>query len=274
MAHDDDEFNRYEAHQKLALGIIQEIAKASQAGKPAVIDQKYFAALEAMITNERNDKRFLSMAMELPYFSYLINYEERIGTDQLYQALQTLRTAIGTRLATTLESIYRRNSKRNIDLSKAAIGSRALANACLNYLVNTDSSSYVELATSQFREAKSMTDRLSALSLLVNLEVPERDSCLAQYFDQWKHEPLALDKWFGIQSGSRHPKALDHFKGLLKHPLFNPANPNRAYSVFNGFFTLNPFGLHHSTGEAYKIYADNVIKINKTNPAIASTIAK
>jgi hypothetical protein len=44
-----------------------------------------------------------------------------------------------------------------------------------------------------------MTDQISALSALVDVPGAERDAALAEFYEQWKHEPLVMLKWLGIQ---------------------------------------------------------------------------
>ena len=45
-----------------------------------------------------------------------------------------------------------------------------------------------------------MTDRLSALRLIVETGLPEREQALADFYAAWQHEPLVVNKWFALQA--------------------------------------------------------------------------
>lgn len=56
------------------------------------------------------------------------------------------------------------------------------------------------MCKSRFYAATNMTDQISALAALVEIACPERDAALADFYKQWKHEPLVILKWIGLQA--------------------------------------------------------------------------
>jgi aminopeptidase N len=106
----------------------------------------------------------------------------------------------------------------------------------------------------------------------VHLQAPAREATLQDFYSRWKNDALVIDKWFQVQSSSQHPDVLQHVKALLAHPDFDMHNPNRVYSVFRHFAKSNPNGFHHKSGEGYAIVADYVLRIDATNPQVASVL--
>jgi hypothetical protein len=43
--------------------------------------------------------------------------------------------------------------------------------------------------------------QIGALSALVELSGPERETALAEFYERWKGEPLVVLKWLGLQVG-------------------------------------------------------------------------
>ena len=59
-----------------------------------------------------------------------------------------------------------------------------------------------------------MTDQIAALSALVDVSGAARDTALAEFYEQWKHEPLVMLKWLGIQVNQ---KSLLHDPSFQEH---------------------------------------------------------
>src|SRR5260370_41765976 len=83
----------------------------------------------------------------------------------------------------------------------------------------------------RFHDADNMTDRLSALAILTQAALPERQAALAAFYDRYRGDALVLDKWFALQATVPAPETLDHVKSLQRHPAFSATNPNRIRSL-------------------------------------------
>jgi aminopeptidase N len=275
MMHDTNAFNRFEAHQKLATLVIKKAATEIGQGKKPHIDSSYIEAIKSVLDKPTADKRFLANLVSLPGFTYLINQDELIPVDDLFAGIEFVRQQIGKQLYHHFTKLYADiQSFDDTDMSREAINARELKFRCLLYLAATEDDEAITLAVKQARTSRNMTDSLRALSILADYEFPLRTNLLQEFFNRWQTEHLVINKWFSIQTGSLHPNVLGHFENLLEHPLFNILNPNRVYSVFLTFFSVNPQGLHHPSGKGYKIYADYILKIDQTNSSVAAHLAK
>ena len=58
---------------------------------------------------------------------------------------------------------------------------------------------------------------------------------LDAFYAKWKDEPLVVDKWLAVQSGSRLASTPAEVKRLMSHPAFNLRNPNKVYALIGGF---------------------------------------
>jgi aminopeptidase N len=114
-----------------------------------------------------------------------------------------------------------------------------------------------------------MTDRQGALMVLCGLETPARAELLAEFHARYEANPLVIDKWFSLQAGSLHPKALRHVKALAAHPDFTMANPNRVRALYMAF-AVNPQAFHAADGEGYRMIADLILTLDPKNAQTAA----
>jgi len=117
-----------------------------------------------------------------------------------------------------------------------------------------------------------MTDVVTALANLANIDCPERNEALAVFYEKWKHVPLVMDKWFSVQAMSRLPGALDTVKELTRHSAFNIKNPNKVRALIGAFSQGNPVRFHDPGGAGYVFLADHVLAIDPMNPQIAARL--
>jgi aminopeptidase N len=148
---------------------------------------------------------------------------------------------------------------------------RSLKNLSLVFLASLPEAAH--LAQSQLRRSDNMTDTIAALSALLCSEAPGWQDALEAFERRWRSEPLVMDKWFGLQATMSGPGAVERVRGLLRHPAFNRANPNRVRSVLGTFATSNPTGFHARSGEGYRLVADQVIALDALNPQVAARLA-
>jgi len=140
----------------------------------------------------------------------------------------------------------------------------------LNYLGELGLSG---LAYEQFKSADNMTDSMAALSVLANLDCPERTMALDGFYARWKDEPLVVDKWLAVQAGSRLATALNTVKRLLKHPAFDLRVPNKVYSLIR-VFASNHVRFHAADGAGYAFLADQVLALDALNPQVGARMAR
>lgn len=129
------------------------------------------------------------------------------------------------------------------------------------------------MAMQQFRQAANMTDALGGMRPLVHEENPHRPEVLEAFYQQWRHDPLVLDKWFALQATAPLPGTLDSVRALLDHPAFSIKNPNKVRALIGAFASGNPLCFHAADGGGYEFIADQVLRLNAINPQVAARMA-
>src|SRR4051812_6807204 len=261
LARDDDPFNRWEAGQRLAASIILE-----RNGEPS---RAFMDAMGAIL--EEPDRVFAAEVLMLPAETFLAEQMAMVDPDALHEARNALRRKLATALRKELAATYERLASADAYTPDAAsIGRRALRNQCLGYLTELGEAA---LAYQQFRRADNMTDAMAALSALAQLDCPEREKALEEFYKRWKDEPLVVDKWLAVQAGSRQPDTLVRVKRLLGHPAFDLKVPNKVYALIRTF-SANHVRFHAADGGGYAFLADQVIALNALNPQVAARMAR
>ena len=153
-----------------------------------------------------------------------------------------------------------------------AMAKRALRNLILKYKFSSSPSEAVHLAYDQFQNAKTMTEKLGALAVLVETDRPQREHAIESFYNEYRDYPLVIDKWFGIQAGCARHDTPARVRELMGHSDFNLSNPNRVRALIGAFAMRNLQQFHVLSGEGYQILTDVVLELNKTNPQIASRL--
>ena len=261
LAKDDDAFNRWEAAQRLAAATILE-----KNGEPS---KAFLEALRQVMRDP--DPAFVAEALNLPAETFLAEQMERVDPDRLHESRNKLRRALAAALKDEFRSAYDKlASKGPYSPDAKSIGRRALRNLSLGYLGELGET---RLAYEQFQRADNMTDAMAALSVLANVDCPEREPALAAFYAKWENEPLVVDKWLAVQAGSRLPSTLGRVKELLRHPAFDLKVPNRVYALIRTF-AANHVRFHAASGEGYAFLADQIVALNALNPQVAARMAR
>ncbi|MBL8631541.1 MAG: aminopeptidase N C-terminal domain-containing protein, partial [Rhodospirillaceae bacterium] len=190
----------------------------------------------------------------------------------LYAKREALKRAIGAKHRAALEALYTSKHGGAFMPDAAGAGRRALKNAALAYLAAIQSPETTAKVWAQYQNADNMTDRMAALSLLSELEGPERQRALDAFHTQFKDDAVVLDKWLSTQACSSLPGTLDRVRALLTHPSYEPKNPNRIRALIGGFSVRNPVHFHAADGSGYAFLAQQIIAVDKFNPQTAARL--
>jgi len=267
MAHDSDAFNRWEAGQRLATGLL--LGGANEAPK------SFIDAFGRVLADGPRDPAFAAEALNLPSESTLAEQVEVVDPDALHASRVGVRRQVAAALRKELLSMYGEMTVHGpYSPDAASAGKRALRNLCLGLLMELDDAEIRALCVKQFEAADNMTDAMAALTFLANTDCPERMAALESVYGKWKHEPLVVDKWLSVQATSRLPGTLDEVKRLTAHPAFDIRNPNKIYSLIRAFVAANHVRFHAADGGGYEFAAEQVIAIDKLNPQVAARVAR
>jgi len=275
MAHDGDDFNRWDAAQNLAQRIILGMVEQRAQGESMKVPSGYIEALGRALSDESVDQALLAELLTLPSESYLGDQMEEVDVDGIHAARELLKTQICIDLREDLLQIYRANIEQGAyQPDPADIARRSLKNVCLGYLMQQPDAEVRALCMQQFEAAHNMTDVMAALGALVNTDCAEREQALAAFYAQWKDDPLVLDKWFAIQAISKLPDTPQRVTELRQHAAFSITNPNRVRSLIGAFCSGNPVGFHAIDGSGYTFLADSVLELNSLNPQVAARMLR
>jgi aminopeptidase N len=277
MQHDSDGFNRWEAGQQLSVQVLQELIGQYQRGETLVLDQRLVSALRSVLQNEQLDQAMVAEMLSLPGEAYLTEISEVADVEAIHAAREFARQQLAEALFDLLWQRYQRN--REISRSSAYIAEaehfarRSLQNIALSYLMLSDQPKVLAACLEQFEVCDNMTERLTALAVLVNSSFEEEKAkALASFADFFKDNPLVMDQWFSVQAASALPGALQRVEQLMLHPAFTLKNPNKVRALIGAFAGQNLLGFHQADGSGYRFLADQVITLNALNPQIASRL--
>lgn len=274
LHHDDDAFNRWDAGQKLAYAIIDELIASYNTQQRYHLDERYPQALLHLLKQSQADPALVARILQLPTPQQIAErYTRDIPVEAIVIAHHTLRETLALRLYEALSEKYIALSHEKLmDYNANAAGVRQLQNTCLYYMVHSNNEEGMTQAIAQYHEADNMTNRLAALSVIANREHPTRQLLLDDFYSRWQQDDLVLDKWFGLQSTSELPSTLDTIKDLLKHSSFSYKNPNKVRALIGAFAMYNFEHFHGMDGMGYLFLAEQVRIIDRINPQIAARL--
>jgi aminopeptidase N len=283
MAHDSDAFNRWEAGQRLATRVLLAGIAAGGHGDTWIPDSFVTAVGRILDDGLASDAALAAEALVLPAEQVLA--EEVAGRGQtidpeaIHLARLNLRRHLAASLRQQFETVWTAlapNEPYAPDGAQA--GRRALRNLCLAYLAESDpgylNATVLPRLMAQCTNGGNMTDVIAALGTLANIDLPERDTALAAFYDKWQDEALVVDKWLQVQATSRLPGTDVRVRKLMHHPAFDLKNPNKVYSLVRAFCGANPRHFHALDGSGYQLAADVISDLHAMNPQVASRIAR
>jgi aminopeptidase N len=273
---DRDPFSRWEAGQQLAGRAILELVPQHPdptGGTP--LPDGLVAGFRKILQDEGMDKGLAAEILSLPSEQYLAELMKEIDVEGIYLARECVRRQLAGSLQKEFLAAWHKNRETGpYDAEPRSVARRSLKNLCLSYLSALDGAGFRQELLASYRDAGNMTDRLGALNLLVDCDIPERDEVLDDFFRRAKGDALVLDKWFAMQARSRLPFTLAKVRELISHPDFNYRNPNRVRSLLGVFSRGNPLRFHAEDGSGYAFLTGQILLIDRDNPQLAARLAE
>ncbi|AEE34147.2 Peptidase M1 family protein [Arabidopsis thaliana] len=270
LAHDSDEFNRWEAGQVLARKLMLNLVSDFQQNKPLALNPKFVQGLGSVLSDSSLDKEFIAKAITLPGEGEIMDMMAVADPDAVHAVRKFVRKQLASELKEELLKIVENNrSTEAYVFDHSNMARRALKNTALAYLASLEDPAYMELALNEYKMATNLTDQFAALAALSQNPGKTRDDILADFYNKWQDDYLVVNKWFLLQSTSDIPGNVENVKKLLDHPAFDLRNPNKVYSLIGGFCG-SPVNFHAKDGSGYKFLGDIVVQLDKLNPQVAS----
>jgi aminopeptidase N len=270
-AYDSDPFNRWQAVQGLAMGIL--LAEVRQTRAEAT-QEDLIAAIAEILGDARREPAFIAQTLSLPAETDIAReIGKDIDPDAIFQARRALRSAIGQRLAGTLAETYGRMAEAGpYSPDAASAGRRSLKNACLDLLAADGNAEGIGRAAGQYLNATNMTDRIASLTTLSLHDLPQRTDAFEDFYRRYAGEALIIDKWFALQASIAEATTLDRVRGLTAHPAFSLGNPNRVRALIGAFAQGNMTQFNRPDGESYEFIAEKVLALDEKNPQVAARL--
>lgn len=240
IQHETNGFNQWQATQTLLERILLEDHSANA----------YIQALKNTLPElVQRDPLLASRLLDVPAEGYLgsridQNYQPEVVQSKRNALLDTFAREMGDFWKETYQML---DPELQNEFSQA-MGERALKNIALSYMARQGDADAFTWAEAQYQMTRNMSERLGALKVLVWNDAPQAKACLADFYNRFNDEALALDQWFMLQAA--HPKAnAQTIQYLTSHPDYDLGTPNRIRAVSGGL-NANPvntwsFGVQH-----------------------------
>ena len=274
MASDSDGFNRWDAGQKLAFGLLEKLTDDAVKGRAMIMDKQLIAAYDALLSDATLDPAMVELMLQLPSEAQLHEEAAIIHVDAIHSARKFVRRSLADVLRDKFLAVYQRHNIQQVYAPEAEqIGRRALKNVALSYLMLVEGEG-VELAWTQFNQADNMTDKAAALTCLVNTPAAaeKAEVALKQFEEQYSNEALVMNLWLQIQAANAQPGGLSRVQALLQHPAFTMSNPNKIRSLIGGFCNANLINFHNPDGSGYEFLKQHILALHSKNPQVAARL--
>nr|PNR47635.1 hypothetical protein PHYPA_012108 [Physcomitrium patens] len=270
LAHDSDQFNRWEAGQTLSRKLMLDLISAQQKGEDLSVDSAFIEGMRSTVMDSSLDKEFVAKCLTLPTESEIADLMDVADPDAIHNVRRFIIMEIATNMRDVLLKMVEANrSSATYDPSHVHRAQRALKNVALGYLAMLNEPEIIDLAVNENKNATNMTDQVSALAAICQNSGDARSKALAEFYEQWKDETLVMNKWLALQAMSNIPGNVENVRGLMEHPAFDIRNPNKVYSLIGGF-CASAVNFHAKDGSGYTFLADVVLQLDKLNPQVAS----
>lgn len=267
IKNDTDLFNRYEVGQEYAADkMVEAILKKTS------VDEKVIDAFGSYLSDWEKDPTYVSRAILFPSEEYIGAKMEVFDIDAVSSYRKELRKSFAKKYEKELLAIYQALDKNEpYQPTPQKAGERALKNVCLGYLSFLPE--YQNLAEEQYEKSDNLTDRLTALSTLINHNLPTKQKRLSDFHKMYDGDHLVINKWLTLQALADDDETLDVVKSLMHTSDFNIKNPNKVRSLIGGF-SHNLKQFHRIDGEGYKLLSDIVLQLDKLNPQMAERMSE
>uniref|UniRef100_A0A804IBX8 Peptidase M1 family protein n=1 Tax=Musa acuminata subsp. malaccensis TaxID=214687 RepID=A0A804IBX8_MUSAM len=234
LAHDSDEFNRWEAGQVLARKLMLSLVADFQQNKSLSLNPKFVEGIRRILCNTSLDKEFIAKAITLPGEGEIMDMMTVADPDAVHAVRVFIKKQISLNLKEDLlATVINNRSSETYVFDHHNMAQRALKNTSLAYLASLDDPELTELALHEYKSATNMTDQFAALAAIAQNAGQVRDDVLSDFYTKWQHDFLVVNKWFALQAMSDIPGNVINVQKLLSHPAFDLRNPNKAGILTN-----------------------------------------
>jgi aminopeptidase N len=258
MKHDKNSFNRYEATQNFAIQTIENIMQGYKIDTDFINAYGYILDLDI-------DLSYKALLLELPSVSTIMQKQEIIDFELIYNAIDSLKLHLAKIYKDKLLSIYKKVVISDIPF-------RAMRNRVLKLLAPLEDEMVIQLAKKQYKDSINMTLKINALDVLQNISCYDAKTELEDFYSTYKDNTLVMNKYFSILASSNDTRVLQKVIKLQDDDVYDEKVPNLVRSLI-GSFAKNYKYFHAKDGSGYKFIAKKIVDIDSINPQMASSLA-
>jgi aminopeptidase N len=268
-----DGFAKWDAAQNLAFHCIKNCYESAR--ETWEIPNALIEAYRHVLLDDALDAALRADLLMPPAFEDVVVMLEEVDVALVEEVRDFFRKELGLALFTELQTVYQSLWQQEDNIMDGnAYKRRKLRNMCLWLMMKANEEKALSLCREQFDKAKTMTDQMASIALLINSSDRKLgEQATARFYQQWAHDELVLDKWFSLQASSEHKDTLEQVKKLMSHKAFTIKNPNKVRSLIGMFTQANPRNFHAIDGSGYAFLTDVLIQLDKINPQIAARLA-
>jgi aminopeptidase N len=260
LANETNGFNQWQSAQALVNQILL------NQKDPAVYLE---AVKKAFLSLAQTDAMLAARILDIPAERELATaVNTNYKPEQMKQKWQGLKQQLADILKAQWTQIYEQLPITQYQDTPEARGQRALRNVVLDMALTAGINEAHDWARAQYDNARCMTERLGALSAMVNHQHPDKAEMLADFYQRFNQEALVMDLWFSVQASDDNASVAE-VAALIERKDFDWGTPNRIRAVV-GSFAAQPTKLW--TPQGVQLYISVVRKLDETNPVLASRL--
>lgn len=258
----------------------------------AIIKQILLYTITCDEVKEACDTLYLKNKMlQMPHLKNLAsNLIDEINPDNSFVYLKDLNQA-RYQLKLNLYEFYKDDFKNTLirilqilefqeyEVSLNQVSLRALARLFIDYLSVDDDNS--EFLYQLYLKYDNMTMRFASLRCIVRARLSTANQALDNFYKTYKNHDLILNKYFSLLSekNSISTQTIDNklsdkycVDKLLEHKDFNYKQPNKIYALLAGYIQNSIISLHSDDSLGYRFIIQEIEKLDKINPSVASNL--
>lgn len=265
-----DPFSKWDACQSLFSQTIHGLANDQYDIEDKQQTQHILALVNDCHGLCASDPALAAEMLSIPSFEALCQQVSSYDVDKLFNARQVVQKFVANQAEKAWLTIYQTQPAHSYHYQKHQVDSRRIKNLCLSYLALTERGN--GLVEEHYNVSDNMTDTLGALKAAQQADINVFDRLMQDFEQKWQHDPLVLDKWFGLHANAKRDDILARINLLTGHKQFNLNNPNRVRALIGSFTFFNPTGFHAIDGSGYRFITDYLLELDKINPQVSARI--
>jgi aminopeptidase N len=296
LANDSDEFNRWEAAQKIATSILLRLCKKHNDDDELTIESvdvtsdpswaKYSAACRGIIKDavaNTLDRAWVEEALSFPGTTQLVqDLAPGVNPVNTHTVVKAFARAFALEARSELEAAVVTCDKEaeglKYDVDGPQVSRRALRGYALRMLGSIGGADTSASISSAYSGAKNMTDTVAALTGLCGHDdsFTAKKAAFDDFLAKWKDDNNVSCTWLRMvagEAGKGGKDAVTEMKELMASDVYDAKNPNKFYSLIGGFAGGNILGFHAADGSGYEFVADVLLSTDAINPQASSRMA-